>query len=352
MKNQENEELKNKISSMEMCPTCLQDVGPVHKSNVSNKLEADIVENVKIIKNLILEQRKLEENLHKIDFELSKIQNKIQELKILRVKLQNLQEKKLQILELEKNNQQYQKDIELLNQHLNLLKNSVFELMKFDNIFNKKTEEFESALKEERAAEIKIAELKKEIEVFIKQIEELKNKIKKTEEIKKQLIHISELESWLSKNFISLISNIEQNVMTKLKKEFSQLFSEWFAMLVSDSFIVRLDDKFTPIIEFQDYEIDYNYLSGGERTAVALAYRLALNQVINSLLSKIKTRDLVILDEPTDGFSEQQLDKMREVLEELNVGQLIIVSHEQKIEGFVENVIRFKKINGVSRKEL
>ena len=352
MKNQENEELKNKISSMEMCPTCLQDVGPVHKSNVSNKLEADIVENVKIIKNLTLEQRKLEENLHKIDFELSKIQNKIQELKILRVKLQNLQEKKLQILELEKNNQQYQKDIELLNQHLNLLKNSVFELMKFDNIFNKKTEEFESALKEERAAEIKIAELKKEIEVFIKQIEELKNKIKKTEEIKKQLIHISELESWLSKNFISLISNIEQNVMTKLKKEFSQLFSEWFAMLVSDSFIVRLDDKFTPIIEFQDYEIDYNYLSGGERTAVALAYRLALNQVINSLLSKIKTRDLVILDEPTDGFSEQQLDKMREVLEELNVGQLIIVSHEQKIEGFVENVIRFKKINGVSRKEL
>ena len=95
-------------------------------------------------------------------------------------------------------------------------------------------------------------------------------------------------------------------------------------------------------------QIDYSYLSGGERTAIALAYRLALNQLINSVLSNIKTKDIVILDEPTDGFSDAQLDKMRDVLEQLNIGQLIIVSHEQKIEGFVENVIRLKKENGVS----
>jgi len=74
--------------------------------------------------------------------------------------------------------------------------------------------------------------------------------------------------------------------MIKLKAEFSKLFDEWFCMLVSDSFDVSLTDDFTPIIEYQDYEIDYAYLSGGERTAVALAYRLALNQVINSLMSK------------------------------------------------------------------
>src|SRR4030042_160030 len=123
--------------------------------------------------------------------------------------------------------------------------------------------------------------------------------------------------------------------MIKLKTEFSKLFAEWFYMLVSDNFNVRLSDDFTPVIEQQDYEIDYSFLSGGERTAVALAYRLSLNQVINSLLSKIKTRNLVILDEPTDGFSSQQLDKMRDVLSQLKTEQLIIVSHEQKIEGFV-----------------
>ena len=174
----------------------------------------------------------------------------------------------------------------------------------------------------------------------------------KTEEIKKQLNHLNNLLNWVSASFVSLISSTERNVMTKLKKEFSKLFREWFSMLVPEGFNVRLDDEFTPIIEYQDYEIEYSYLSGGERTADALAYRLALNQVINSLLSKIKTNDLVILDEPTDGFSDSQLDKMRNVLEQLSVNQLIIVSHEQKIESFVDNVIRFKKENNISYKEM
>ena len=111
---------------------------------------------------------------------------------------------------------------------------------------------------------------------------------------------------------------------------------------------VRLDDEFSPVIEQDGFETSFESLSGGERTAVALAYRLSLNQVINSVLSKIKTKDMIILDEPTDGFSDQQLDKMRNVLEQLKVKQLIIVSHEQKIEGFVENVIKFRKENGTS----
>ena len=113
--------------------------------------------------------------------------------------------------------------------------------------------------------------------------------------------------------------------------------------MVSESFNVYVRDDFTPVIEYQDYEIDYPYLSGGERTAVALAYRLALNQTINSFLSKIKTQGIIILDEPTDGFSETQITKMRDIFEELNVAQLIIVSHEQKIESFVDNIIRIVK---------
>ncbi|MBU0959207.1 MAG: hypothetical protein KKB31_04665, partial [Nanoarchaeota archaeon] len=243
-----------------------------------------------------------------------------------------------------------EKDIDLLNYQLKSLKESIFALNKYENIHTEKQIILTEALKQEKLAEIKLAELKKEIEVFSRQIEELKKRIEETEKIKGQLVYLGELESWLSKKFTPLLAFIEKNVMVKLKTDFSLLFQEWFSMLVSETFNVRLDDNFTPIIEQQDYEIDYAYLSGGERTAVALAYRLALNQVINSLLSKIKTRDIVILDEPTDGFSEQQLDKMREVLEQLNVSQLIIVSHEQKIEGFVENVIRFKKEAGVSRR--
>jgi len=115
-------------------------------------------------------------------------------------------------------------------------------------------------------------------------------------------------------------------------------------MLVPEgSLDTQLDENFTPIIMQGGIEMDYSSLSGGERTAVALAYRLALNQTINSLLSKIKTRGIIILDEPTDGFSEAQISKIRDILEELNAEQLIIVSHEQKVESFVDNVLKVTK---------
>ena len=64
-----------------------------------------------------------------------------------------------------------------------------------------------------------------------------------------------DLENWLSKQFVLMVSSVEKNVMNKLKSEFSNLFAEWFSMLVSETFNVRLDDDFTPVIEQQDYEL-------------------------------------------------------------------------------------------------
>jgi exonuclease SbcC len=68
------------------------------------------------------------------------------------------------------------------------------------------------------------------------------------------------------------------------------------------------------------------------------------------MMSALKTKDIIILDEPTDGFSEQQLDKMRDIFTQLDSQQILLVSHEQKIEGFVDNIIRLKK-EGTSRIE-
>ncbi|MBU2052825.1 MAG: SMC family ATPase [Nanoarchaeota archaeon] len=348
LRNKDNEKIKEKLIHIEICPTCMQDVGPTYKANVVKKLSLTTSENLEKIGLLNSEKKKILEKIDEINSNIFLAEKRIQELNILKIKLQGIDEKQVHLKEIEKSKRLLENDVRMLDKQIETLRNSVFELARFDKLFESKQDELDEAMGEERAVEIKVAELKKEIEVFSNQIEELKERIKRTEEIKKQLNYITELENWLSKKFTPVVSLIEKNVMVNLKSEFSTLFEEWFSMLVSESFNVSLSDDFTPIIEQHDYEIDYAYLSGGERTAVALAYRLALNQVINSMLSKIKTRDFVILDEPTDGFSDQQLDKMREVLDQLNVAQLIIVSHEQKMEGFVENVIRIKKENGAS----
>ncbi len=75
----------------------------------------------------------------------------------------------------------------------------------------------------------------------------------------------------------------------------------------------KINEEFTPIVEQDGFEQDINYLSGGEKTSVALSYRLALNNVVQKVSTGMKS-NLMILDEPTDGFSKEQLYKLREIL--------------------------------------
>jgi len=347
-KDQENEKLEKKFSNLEVCPTCLQGVDAIYRANILNKAHSEASSNKKKLKILEEEITQITNKIIEIKSNISIEEKALTDIKILKMQLHEINDKEKRLKDIDDANLILNKDIEFLKKHNEDLIQSVFEFGKYDGIFETKSVELVNSIREERIAEIQLAELKKEIQMSSDQIQELKIKIEKLEQIKNKLNHLIELEDWLNRKFIPMVSVVERNVMIRLKSEFSKLFEEWFGMLVSDSLNVRLDDKFTPIIEQYGYEIDYAYLSGGERTAVALAYRLALNQIINSIIGKIKTKDLVILDEPTDGFSEQQLDKMREVLEQLNMEQLIIVSHEQKIEGFVENVYKVKKLNGIS----
>lgn len=159
-----------------------------------------------------------------------------------------------------------------------------------------------------------------------------------------------EVISWVETFFLPLMEKIEQAIMHTLQQEFCNYFQEWFSILMqSENMNVSVDRDFTPLIEQQGYSTEYQNLSGGEKTSVALAYRLALNKVINSLVESIMTKDLIILDEPTDGFSAEQIDRIRDVLLKLNLRQMIVVSHEPKIDTFVDHVIRFYKEGHVSR---
>ena len=162
--------------------------------------------------------------------------------------------------------------------------------------------------------------------------------------------NLKDIETWLEKHLTNLAGTIEKHYLVELKRKFDPMFSQWFNLLIDDEQLdVRIDDEFTPIIEQEGYEADYEDLSGGESASVALSYRLALNKVINTMVDDIKTKDIIILDEPTDGFSNDQMDKIRDVINELGAKQTIIVSHEPKIESYMDNIVRISKEDGVSR---
>src|SRR3989338_9542627 len=58
-KNQESQAIKENIKHIEICPTCLQDIGPVYRGNVVNKLDSDIVENMKKIEEFSVDKKNI-----------------------------------------------------------------------------------------------------------------------------------------------------------------------------------------------------------------------------------------------------------------------------------------------------
>ncbi len=344
-------EKKNRVFQIEVCPTCLQNVPHAHKHNILNETERELGNILKEISSFETERKEARALLDKIRLELPRLEEDKTSLEIAKSKIVYIEKSKKRIEEIKKIRETLEKDIQLLSSHMDKLKESILEFSKFSNLFKINSEELNKALHEEKNSEIALAELKKETELINKEIMQTQKTIGEKENSKKRLTSLLELSDWLSTHFLGVINFMERNVMIKLRMEFARLFSKWFHILAGESFDVHLDENFTPLVVQGESEMDYAFLSGGERTAVALAYRLALNQTINSILSNIKTKDIIILDEPTDGFSDLQLDKMRDVLADLNVPQLIIVSHEQKIEGFVENVVRLRKEGASSQLE-
>ncbi|MBI4018678.1 MAG: AAA family ATPase [Candidatus Aenigmarchaeota archaeon] len=163
---------------------------------------------------------------------------------------------------------------------------------------------------------------------------------------------MKEISSWLDTVLIRMTEAIERKVMNALQKEFSSIFRYWFSLLMPEEVLtVRIDQSFSPVIMQNGHETPYEDLSGGERTAIALAYRLSLNKVINMMIESIRTKGLLVLDEPTEGFSSEQLDRVREVINQLDLEQIVMVSHEQKIDTFVDNTVKVYKENHVSRIE-
>ena len=337
-------QLKEKVSSLDNCPTCAQTVSQEHKERINKKTQFEIQDTERELEQKIFEKNTIIKEIEKskqLIQEYEQDKNKLEQDKIKFEHQKTIDTKiKSDIFVLERT----KTEINQIQTKISELELSLEQKFKqTEQEFETYKQQFDEINQKSHEKEIILAEKNKELELLMIQLQDLNQDITKKEKIRQHINYLRELQDWVQEKFLSIITLTENNVMAKLRSEFSNIFSEWFSMLVSDSLSVRLDENFTPIISNQDYEIDYDFLSGGERTAVALAYRLALNQVLNSLLSKIKTKGLVILDEPTDGFSAEQLDKMRDIFEQLKSEQTILVSHEQKIEGFVDHIIKIQK---------
>jgi ATPase involved in DNA repair len=88
-----------------------------------------------------------------------------------------------------------------------------------------------------------------------------------------------------------------------------------------------------------------NSLSGGERTILAIAFRVALAK---TLLGRLP--GLMILDEPTQNLDAENKARLFEMVKEIAgmLEQVIVVTHDEEIIGRADNIVRVYNEGGVS----
>ena len=338
-----------KIQDLEICPVCEQKVDEKHKHDINLRENKKYEELIKQIENFKVEETKLEKIRIELKKELDRLMKEQNHFNILKIKFENFNEK-INLKE-EKSNlkEKIRKEIGLLNTKKLELNPKINQYSEIEEKYKHVKKDIDELLPQERFLELEKRKYEAEKESIKRFLINLEKEINEKQKAKEKLAYVSQLNYWIDELFVNLMSTMEKHVMVNIHSQFNELFKNWFDILLEDETInIRVDEEFTPVIEQDGYETYIENLSGGERTSVALSYRLALNKVINDIVATIKTKDIIMLDEPTDGFSTEQLDKVRDVLEQLNMKQVIIVSHESKIESFVENIIKVQKQENIS----
>ncbi len=234
-----------------------------------------------------------------------------------------------------------------------MLKSIRSKLEKLDEQFSEEDyreikKEHEELIRETSMLKEKINSHGKNIERLKSEIKTLEDRLKDMKESKKCAAELDYLKTWLNNDFKECIRAIEEHRMAQLNTDFESYFRVWFDEILDDPDInATLDENFAPAITVHNNVTSVDDISGGERTSVALAYRLAFNTMIKKELGL--NSNLLVLDEPTTGFSREQLTRLKDVMEKVTADQIVIVSHENEIVNLADVEYLVQKNDGVSK---
>jgi exonuclease SbcC len=329
-----------KLMKERKCPVCLRPVRASDFKGTLSHVKADSVRLDSKITQLENERDQSEELLE----ELREYEQGLKELKKLgpqleqhRTRIEGITKTKLP---------SFDTTIDDLNKKLTSLQAESGKLSRV-------SEQIEALQEETETLGSKLKELRSQITTFTTKLESSQHELKtlsKEIDDKQSMVKTQELldeyRTWLVNYFVPTVETIEKQVMIAIWEKMNEQFQRWFQIMIEDPNLqARIDENFTPIITQNGFDQDFESLSGGEKTSVALAYRLALNSTVREIAAGVKP-NLLILDEPTDGFSKEQLFRIRDILNELKCPQVVIVSHEEELDTCADHVFKVGRVQG------
>ena len=296
-----------------------------------------------LISTVNMEKNDIEKEIIKINKEKNAVRETIEENQ----KNKDLKRDVEEINDIDETNKKLDEKIQGLINEINEQKVKLNELPD-ENKLKLVEDEKNIAEKEFHNENNRLTIIDRDLQNEMNNLNEMNLELEKLKQTKLDINKLDDINEWLNKYFINTVQLIEDHVIHTINYKFNELFKEWFELLVEDtSKTVRVDEKFTPIIEQNEFEQTFEWLSGGEKAGIALAYRLALNSLIRQQPIGFRP-ELLMLDEPTDGFSKEQLTKVSNILSDIENKQVIIVSHNQEFTK-LNQIISVTKENDISR---
>ncbi|MDD5053955.1 MAG: AAA family ATPase [Candidatus Nanoarchaeia archaeon] len=317
------------------CPTCKQEINETHMAGLKSKNEEEL--------NIISEEKKfLEEKVFRIR-ELLESQKKFLEAK-----------KELDNLKSSANI--WGGQIAKAESELNALPIQKIECFKekideAEAEFKKLSDKINDLRSKKAAIESSNFEIKSQIDSIEKESGEKKEKMAY---YAKKAGEKSRIKSTL--DFLSMIranvKDIRQIIRSRFLNDFKNSFAKKFEEIRSNDneYYVEINSDYEPIAySLEGASVPINHLSGGEKTSAALAYRLALSDLAGEM-NNLMPAELLILDEPTSGFDNDDVKALPDALSSLSsIPQIIIVTHEELLKEVANNCVEIKKAGGFSK---
>ena len=106
-----------------------------------------------------------------------------------------------------------------------------------------------------------------------------------------------------------------------------------------------INDDFEVSLFRNDEEVSMDMTSGGEKISIAIALRLGITQTIAQ-----GNIDCMFLDEPTIHLDDVRVEELNNLLNNMDIiPQMIIVTHNQKLESLADVLMKVEKNNGISK---
>ena len=312
------------------CSTCGREISDISGYN-------------ELISTANMKKGDVENKINTKNDEKKEIQNTIRETTEMKILEGDLEE----IKEIDKKNKILNEKVLGLTNEINAQKIDLKKLPD-ENELKKSEDKLKTVEEEYDKVKQERTEITTQINGKTNELNENNKSLEKLKQKRIEMENLDDINEWLNKYFMTTVQLIEDYVLDTVNYKFNELFKEWFELLVEDtSKTVRVDEKFNPIIQQNEFEQTFEWLSGGEKAGIALAYRLALNSLIRRQPTGFRP-ELLMLDEPTDGFSKEQLTKVSNILSDIENKQVIIVSHNQEFVK-LDQIISVTKENDISR---